>query len=98
VKQTTQSAKIPSSIAPFFQEYDFSLIDPASHAPLIIERVLTYGNRGEVKWLIQTMGEKGIRDWLVQSGSQRLPWRRYHLWCLVFNVTCTSSEKRLWKY
>jgi hypothetical protein len=96
--QTLQPVKLPSSIAPFFQEIDFSILDPARHAPLIIERILSYGNREEIKWLIQAMGKKGIREWLNQFGSQRLPWRRYHLWCLVFDVPSIASEKCIWKY
>jgi hypothetical protein len=98
VEKLTQPAKIPASTAPFFQEYDFSVLDPARHSTLIIERILAFGNRAEVKWLIETMGKKDIRVWLVQSGRQRLPSRRYHLWCLVFNAPWTSSEERLWKH
>ena len=98
MERTNQSASLPASTAPFFQEYDFSALDPARHAALIIERVLAFGNRAEVKWLIETMGKKGIREWLVQSGRQRLPSRRYHLWCLIFDAPWTPSEKRLWKY
>jgi hypothetical protein len=96
VEQTTQPAKIPASTAPFFQEYDFSTLDPARHAALIIERILALGNRAEVKWLIETMGKKDICEWLVQSGRQRLPERRYHLWCQIFDAPWNSStEKKL---
>jgi len=98
VEQTNRSGILPASTAPFFQEYDFYALDPDRHAALIIERILAFGNRTEVKWLIETMGKKRIRAWLVQSGNQRLPSRRYHLWCFIFDAPWTSSEKRLWKY
>ena len=98
MEQRTKPAKIPASTAPFFQEYDFSALDPTRHAALIIERILALGNRAEVRWLIETVGKKDIREWLVQSGRQRLPSRRYHLWCLIFDAPWTSTEKNLWKY
>ena len=98
MQKTNPSASLPASTVPFFQEYDFSAIDPARQEVLIIERILAFGNRAEVRWLIATMGKKGIREWLVQSGRQRLPSRRYHLWCLIFDAPYNNSEKRLWKY
>jgi hypothetical protein len=41
---------IPFSTTPFFQEYDFDILDIQAHAHLIIERILTYGSRDEVRW------------------------------------------------
>lgn len=42
---------LPSSIKPYFQEYDFSRLAVDIHAELVIERVLNYGNLEELRWL-----------------------------------------------
>jgi hypothetical protein len=39
--------EIPASAAPFFQEYDFSQLNIRDHASLIIERILSDGDRND---------------------------------------------------
>lgn len=90
--------QIPPSAAPFFQEYDASRLDVRRHAGLIIERILAYGNRAEVQWLLATYGRQAVRDWVAQTGLQRLPWRRFRLWCLVFEIPITEKPERIWPH
>jgi len=45
------AAGIPRSLVSCFQEYDLERLDPAQHANLVIERVLAYGDRRELRWL-----------------------------------------------
>ena len=47
------TAGIPRSLAACFQEFDLERLDPAQHADLVIERVLAYGDRRELRWLWQ---------------------------------------------
>lgn len=90
---------IPASAAPFFQEYDFASLNPEEHAGLIMERILAYGNRSELRWLVQTYSWDGVRGWVAQSGSRRLPWRRYHLWCIVFELPVEDRPAgRIWPH
>ncbi len=90
---------IPASARPFFQEYNFSVLDPDQHASLIIERLLAYGNRAEVRWLFDTYGEAALRAWLGRDGRRLLPRRRYALWCVVLGVSPdTSPRKSVWPH
>ena len=90
---------IPESTRPFFQEYDFEKLDPGRDSALVIERLLAYGNREEVRWLLSSYGEARVRGWLSESGTHRLPRRRYRLWCVLFNVPETLREPpALWPY
>ena len=91
------SKRIPSSALPFFQEYDANFLDIDQHASLIIERILAYGNRAEVGWLLETYGRDRIGGWVIQSGMSRLPWRRYHLWCFVFDLPEKNKPVRIWQ-
>ena len=52
--------EIPISAAPFFQEYVFSDLDADKHAGLVLERLLAYGDRQEVRWLFDTYGGSRI--------------------------------------
>ena len=45
------SQTIPTSLAPFFQEYDLGRLHIELDASTIIERTLRYGTRAELRWL-----------------------------------------------
>ncbi len=73
-------------------------LDLRQHARLIIERILAFGNRAEVRWLLDLYGREQVSDWVMQSGARRLPWRRYHLWCFVFGIPVSEKPRRIWPY
>lgn len=78
--------KLPQTLAAYFQEYEFYQIDSAMHADLIIERVLAYGDRTELRWLFQRYGYSIVTEWVRRVGAQRLSWRRYNLWCVLLRL------------
>jgi len=90
--------QIPATARPFFQEYNLDLLDIDQHAHLIIERILAYGNRAEVRWLLDAFGRDQVCDWVTRSGINRLPGNRYHLWCFVFNLPEKDKPTRIWRY
>ncbi len=89
---------IPTSTRPFFQEYDFSQLDVQEHAVLIIERILAYGNRAEVRWLLHTYGRAEVSGWVADRGIYRLPFRRYNLWCFVFELKLKEKKRSAWPH
>ena len=92
-------ASIPETALPFFQEYDFKSLDLQRDGDLIIERLLAYGNRDEVRWLLRQYGRSGVQRWLSEPAAQRLPRRRYHLWCVLLDVPETHHRSApIWPY
>jgi hypothetical protein len=77
---------IPSSLAPFFQEYDFSKLDLDLSAGTIIERTLQYGNREEIRWLFQTYPKQRIRDWVERWGNIALSEPHRSFWALALDI------------
>ena len=77
---------IPNTTRSFFQEYDFERIDPQRNSDLVIERLLAFGNRDEVDWLLTQYGRARVQRWLSETGIRRLPRRRYRLWCVLLDV------------
>jgi hypothetical protein len=84
---------LPRSLAPCFQEYDLEALDPAHHSHLILERVLAYGDRQELRWLFAQYGRPRITAWVQQWGARRLPWRRYTLWCAMLGLGQPTRPK-----
>lgn len=77
---------IPSSLAPFFQEYDLSKLNLDHSAATIIERTLQFGNRAEIRWLFHTYTHQRIRDWVSQWGNVALPEPHRTFWALVLDL------------
>lgn len=93
---------IPKSLAPFFQEYDLDMLDPAQHRELVIERVLAYGDRRELRWLFGQYSRTQIAGWVKRLGARRLPWRRYNLWCVLLDLPparrVRPESQQIWPY
>jgi hypothetical protein len=77
---------IPASLAPFFQEYNLEQLDPERSAATIIERVLQFGNRAEIRWLFSCYSHPRIRSWVQQWGDMALPEPHRTFWKLVLEV------------
>jgi len=90
---------IPETTRPFFQEYTFEKLNLERDDDLVIERLLAYGNRAEVGWLLGQYGQRHVRSWLTESGRRRLPHRRYRLWCILMDVNEKLNEPAaIWPY
>jgi hypothetical protein len=96
------SSQIPDSSAPFFQEYHFEDLDVEKDSFVILERILSFGNREELAWLFHCYGKEKIENWVVDYGARRLPWRRYNLWCVLLDLPIVERSKirepRAWPY
>ncbi len=77
---------IPASLAPFFQEYDLKQLDLARSRFTIIERVLQYGNRQEIRWLFSVYPKQAIMDWVSRWGDEALPEPHRTFWKLVLGI------------
>lgn len=77
---------IPSSLAPFFQEYDFEQLDTQTAAPLIIERALQFGNRAELRWLFSQYSHDQIVEWFKKYSKERLPNPHRSFWRIVLDI------------
>lgn len=78
--------QVPPSLAPFFQEYDITKLAPEKDAHTIIERVLQFGNRAEIKWLFMTYPQEQITLWIKRFGNERLPQPHRTFWKLVLGI------------
>jgi len=77
---------IPSSLVPFFQEYDLRKLDLERSAGTIIERTLQFGNREEIRWLFHTYPHRRIRDWVARWEKVALPEPHRTFWTLILDL------------
>lgn len=77
---------IPSTLAPFFQEYDITRLNPQKDSATVIERTLRYGSRAELRWLFAEFSREQIRSWVQQWGGFALPAPHLSFWRLVLEI------------
>jgi hypothetical protein len=77
---------IPQSLAPFFQEYDIAKLIPENDSHTIIERVLQFGNRAEIKWLFSVYPETEISNWVRTFSKDKLPQPHRAFWRIIFEI------------
>lgn len=82
----TSEPILPSSLAPFFQEYDLARLDVTRSASTIIERVLQYGSRVELYWLFNCYPKEQVAAWVKQWGRYGLPEPHITFWKLVLGI------------
>lgn len=82
----TRLHAVPSSLAPFFQEYNIADLIPERDSHTIIERVLQFGNRAEIKWLFSAYPETEVSDWVRTFGKDKLPQPHRAFWQIVFEI------------
>ncbi len=86
------SSSIPQSLAPFFQEYELASLDLRRSAATIIERVLQYGNRAELRWLFHIYSKEQIKTWIRRWGAYALPEPHLTFWSLVLALPEIPDE------
>lgn len=77
---------IPLTLAPFFQEYDIAKLNPQVDSHTIIERILQFGNRTELRWLFKTYSQEQITDWVKKYANDKLPQPHCAFWKIILEV------------
>ena len=80
------STSIPSTLAPFFQEYDLQQLNTQRDSTVIIERALQFGNRAEIRWLFAQYPRAQIVEWIKRFGKDRLPHPHLDFWQIVLEI------------
>ncbi len=78
--------QLPSSLKPYFQEYDTERLDIVQDANLIIQRTLEFGTWDEIRWLFATYGRQRIRLFLRRHGQRWLAPVTFHYWRKLLGI------------
>jgi len=75
-----QYTPIPTSLKPYFQEFDLEDLHFRRDADLIIQRTLEFGNWVEIRWLFQVYRRERIRRFLREHGERWLKPVTFNYW------------------
>ena len=77
---------IPVTLTPFFQEYNLAALNPQKDSHTIIERILQFGNRSEIRWLFDTYSQDEIKTWVKRYGNTKLPQPHRTFWQVILDI------------
>jgi hypothetical protein len=81
-----QNILIPSSLKPYFQEYDLQDLRIHRDADLIIQRILEFGTWDDIRWLFQAYPPKRIRRFLRLHGERWLRPVTFNYWRKLLHI------------
>jgi len=97
---------IPNFLKKYFWDVDFSKLDKKEHSKFIIERILEYGDRKEVKWMKKEFKLNQIKS--VLQTSRNLSRKSANYWQVIFGldknkILCLKKsflkkQELIWKY
>ena len=81
-----QPLAIPSSLQPYFQEYDLADLRLRRDANLIIQRTLEFGTWDEMRWLFQVYSRQRIQRFLREHGERWLKPVTFNYWRKLLRI------------
>lgn len=93
---------IPTTMRPFFQEYDLESIRIRRDANLVIQRTLEYGDWEEIRWMFQVYKRQRIQRFLREHGERWLKPATFNYWRKLLGIRrwqpAPFGKGELWKY
>lgn len=77
---------LPEDFRKFFGDTDFDALSWSDHRDFTVSRILISGDRESMRWLRRTLGDAGLRDWLIRRRGDSLDKRRLRYWELILEL------------
>ena len=75
---------LPERLKKYFWDCDFKQLDTEKNSRYIIERILTFGNLQDIRWLFNTYSKNEIKK--IALNSRRLDNRTRNFWKIYFHA------------
>jgi len=87
---------IPLTLHRLFWDYDVDTLRWEKDRDLVIFRVLAYGNWRDTCWLLDQIGDEGIRDYLYRTQGRGLSRPQLRYWETVLGLP--HEQVTVWMY
>ena len=97
---------IPHEFQRLFWDYQTDQLDPETHAPFILERLMEYGSLASVRWALQVYGLERIKRFLMERGRRTLSRKTLAFWIMLlgldaepcFEKSSLARSRPFWNY
>jgi len=90
--------RIPGRMKPFFWDVQFSGLSPERHRDFILGRLLEYGDREAVAWVLKRYRRGAITAFLRGRGAEVLTQRARGFWLLQLQGRSSRPGKGSWRH
>lgn len=94
---------LPASLRRLLWEYDFDTLTWQRDHDLVIARVLAYGNWRQTCWLLERIGDEGVRAYLPPTHGRGLSRPQLRYWETILDLPhdqvtawMNAQERRIW--
>jgi hypothetical protein len=97
---------LPKFLKPYFWDVDFQKLNSRDNKYFILEKILEYGDKKDVKWAFNNFSKNDIKE--VVLSSRCLSLKTANFWGLFLNlnkkdILClnkqlTNKQKTAWRY
>jgi hypothetical protein len=77
---------LPEHLRPLFWDHEFGRLAWPADRDLIVARVLERGGDDGIRWLLHTVGEPDLRNWIVRRSGRGLDARRLRFWQVILDI------------
>ncbi|MBM3700367.1 MAG: hypothetical protein FJW68_05565 [Actinobacteria bacterium] len=98
--------KLPYFLEKYFWDVDFPGIDKKTYSAFIIERILEFGDKKSIRWMMNSFNLDEIKEVIIAS--RILSKKSANFWQIIFkierdNILCfrkpsLQKQKMIWKY
>ncbi len=85
-KYVARYRPLPSEFAAYFWDVDFVILSWQAHRDFIIRRVLQVGGLEALRWVLDTLGEDGLRQWIMRQHGKGLTPRQLCFWEAILDL------------
>ena len=96
-------ARLPEGLGPLFWDYDFGRLRWLRDRDLVTRRLLESGGLREFCWLRRRLGDRELRDWLIQHEGAGLSPQRLRFMELILGLPhkrvtswLQSDSRKVW--
>lgn len=90
-------ASLPASFRRFFWDVPLSSLSVERHRDFILGRLLEWGDREALRWVVRSYSPDVLREFLRGRGSEILSERNQRFWASVLELKRFESATRSWR-
>lgn len=89
---------LPVMLRPFFWDVRLSSLSLDRHGAFIMGRLLEFGDRPAIRWLLRSYPRKALAAFLNGRGREVLPKRTWRFWALQLGIDARRRRRAGWRF
>ena len=85
-KRNKKTQQLPKEFKKYFWDVEFSKISLTKNLNLVLSRLMNFGNMRAIRWMLKSIKEATLKEYLNSFGDRQLDKRSNNFWRLYFGI------------